>query len=420
MKLVKNKGLWLLILLGTGLMLSLIAANSSVQANISPQHKVAQHEWLKPYFIQQDLQESITVAHIKSGDTAGIVLRKLGFPMAEAIHIIHAARPVYALRKLRAGRTFKRQDSQGEIRLSYEVDAEQELQLRYLINQGWTAEMVDRALSTRVVVVDGYIQDSLFLDAGKAGLEDALTMKLVDMFAWDIDFARDLRKGDTFKVMFEETFDDKGKRVHYNILAAEFYNKGQLFTGIRYVNKKGDEEYFSQEGRNLRKTYLKSPVKYSRISSRFSTSRKHPVLGYTRAHRGVDYAAKTGTPIRAIGDGKVVFQGWKGGYGRFVEIKHTNGIHSTAYAHMRRYGKGIRRGKSVKQGQIIGYVGMSGLATGPHLHFEFRTRGRAVNPLRVKHKPAKPVAKEEMTAFRIHAKALIKVMNQQSQIKSWG
>ncbi|HID36216.1 MAG TPA: M23 family metallopeptidase [Ghiorsea sp.] len=283
----------------------------------------------------------------------------------------------------------------------------------------WQAELMQRELTSRVNVVEASIQGSLFLDAANAGLADNVILKLVDMFAWDIDFARDLRKGDSFKVMFEESFDDEGQQVGYKILAATFINRGRVYSGIRYETKNG-VEYYDVEGRNLRKTYLKSPVKYSRISSRFRSSRKHPVLGYTRAHRGVDYAAKTGTAIRAIGDGKIVYKGWKGGYGRFIEIRHNNGIHSTAYAHMSRYARNMRKGKYVSQGQIIGYVGMSGLATGPHLHFEFRSRGRAVNPLRVKHKPAKPVPKDEISAFRLKAKEMMRLMSQFDQPSSWG
>ncbi|MDQ6988954.1 MAG: peptidoglycan DD-metalloendopeptidase family protein [Mariprofundaceae bacterium] len=387
-----------------------------VKASVPQTHQ----EWLKPMFHVEHQQQKIRVEKVKSGDVAAMVLRRLGFPAAEANQIVVAARPVYSLRKIYAGKTITRTDQGDVITLLYDVSAEQQLRLTSSSQQAWVASLEDKMLSTRTLVVEGTIQDSLFLDAAKAGLEDKLTLKLVDIFAWDIDFARDLRKGDSFKVLFEETFDTQGKRVRYNILAAEFQNRGYSYKAVRYQNQAGSVEYYNQEGKNLRKTYLKSPVKYSRISSRFSNARKHPVLGYTRAHRGVDYAAKSGTPIRAIGDGKIAFKGWKGGYGRFIEIRHNNGIHSTAYAHMRRYASGMRKGRFVRQGQVIGYVGMSGLATGPHLHFEFRSRGRAVNPLKVKHKPANPVAKQELTAFRVHAKNLLNIMQQQSQAQTWG
>jgi len=376
-------------------------------------------EWIKPS-VELDLALHEREEVLKAGDNAVVVLSRLGFPMSEATSIIQAAKPVYSLKNIYVGRKFVRKDLGDSLEITYPISATEKLRLISKSGQGWQAVVEPRQLFSRTVVVKAVIQDSLFWDAAKAGLEDSLTMKLVDMFAWDIDFARDLRKGDAFKVMFEESFDDEGKRVSHHILAAEFVNKGKMYTGVRFENKNGEVEYYSVEGQNLRKTYLKSPVKYSRISSRFSTARKHPVLGYTRAHRGVDYAAKSGTPIRAIGDGKVVFKGWKGGYGRFIEIRHNNGIHSTAYAHMRRYGKGMRKGKYVRQGQVIGYVGMSGLATGPHLHFEFRSRGRAVNPLKIKYKPANPVAKGEMTAFRVHARNIFHLMTSYTQVGTWG
>ena len=392
---------------------------TSIQGNAGRDDTpVAYNEWILPSI--QAVHDAETTQVVKSGDTAGLVLARLGLPASEAANIIHAAAPVYNLKNVHIGHKFQKKVSDQSIEITYQIDAKERLVLTDEPGKAWRAEMVQRPLFTRTNMVEATIQDSLFYDAGKAGLEDALTIQLVNIFAWDIDFVRDLRKGDSFKVLYEESFDDEGRRVDYTILSAEFINRGHVYTAIRYKDKKGNIEYYDTEGRNLRKTYLKSPVRYSRISSRFSVSRKHPVLGYTRAHRGVDYAAKSGTPIRSIGDGKVVYKGWKGGYGRFMEIRHTNGIHSTAYAHMSRYAKGIRKGSFVKQGQIIGYVGMSGLATGPHLHFEFRSRGRAVNPLRVKHKAAKPVPKTEISAFRLKAKEMMQIMAVQSQLSTWG
>ncbi len=395
-------------------MLLILAA---VQSTAMPDNVKLQQEWLEPAINDAG---NLNIAKVKAGDTAGIILSRLGFPGSEAANIIEAAKSIYPLKNIHIGHKFVLSDHGDKVIVTYQIDASQQLQLTLMPNdQGWQSEIVQRDIVSRVDVVSATIQDSLFLDAAKAGLADNLILKLVDMFAWDIDFARDLRKGDAFKVMFEERFDDEGKQVGYQILAATFINRGRYFSGIRYQTKKGDVEYYDEDGRNLRKTYLKSPVKYSRISSRFRTSRKHPVLGYTRAHRGVDYAAKTGTPIHAIGDGKIVYKGWRGGYGRFIEIRHNNGIHSTAYAHMSRYARGMRKGKYVKQGDVIGYVGMSGLATGPHLHFEFRSRGRAVNPLKVRHNPAKPVAKEELSAFRLKAKEMMRLMALFDQSGVW-
>ncbi len=406
-------------LLATILFLIFVMFITSIQGNAGRNDTpVIHHEWILPS-IKTSHDVEITEV-VKSGDTAGLILVRLGLPASEVANVTHTAAPVYNLKNIRIGHKFKKKISDQYIEINYQINAKERLVLTSEPGKTWRAKLIQRPVFTRINMVEGVIQDSLFYDAGKAGLEDALTIQLVNIFAWDIDFVRDLRKGDAFKVLYEESFDDEGRRVDYTILSAEFTNRGHVYTAIRYTDKKGNIEYYDAEGRNLRKTYLKSPVRYSRISSRFSVSRKHPILGYTRAHRGVDYAAKSGTPIHAIGDGKVVYKGWKGGYGRFIEIRHTNGIHSTAYAHMSRYAKGIRKGSFVKQGQVIGYVGMSGLATGPHLHFEFRSRGRAVNPLRVKYKAAKPVPKTELTAFRLKAKEMLQLMAVQSQLNVWG
>ncbi len=407
-------GLALLVLL-CGFFVMVLAA---VQGGAQPD-KVIQHE----ENIAPDLESSHPQTHtvtVKPGDTTGLILSQLGFPAAESSKIIQASKKVYPLKNIHVGHQFIRKDSATETTLIYKINARETLVLTAKAGEGWVAKKEKRQVSHRVNVVSATIQDSLFLDASKAGLADNLILKLVDMFAWDIDFARDLRKGDSFRVLYEESFDDEGNQVGYKILAATFTNRGRVFTGIRYQDKQGNIEYYNEEGKNLRKTYLKSPVKYSRISSRFRASRKHPILGYTRAHRGVDYAAKTGTPIHAIGDGKIVYIGWKGGYGRFIEIRHNNGIHSTAYAHMSRYAKGMRKGKYVKQGQVIGYVGMSGLATGPHLHFEFRSRGRAVNPLKIKYKAAKSVPRDELSAFQLKARDMMRLMSLFDHDDSWG
>ncbi|MDX8381028.1 MAG: peptidoglycan DD-metalloendopeptidase family protein [Ghiorsea sp.] len=407
-------GLYVMATLAAVSLLTLAAVNSDAKKGEAIIHQE---------FLQTQLKEAkpqLQFAKVKSGDTAGLILNNLAFSANETANVIQAARTVYPLKNIHIGHKFIHETLDTASVITYQIDAKQELTIASQSNDEWKAEITPRHVSSRVDVIGATIEDSLFWDAAKAGLADNLILQLVDIFAWDIDFARDLRKGDSFKVLFEESFDDEGKQVQYKILAATFINRGRVYSGVRYKNQKGDIEYYDSEGRNLRKTYLKSPVKYSRISSRFTMARKHPVLGYTRAHRGVDYAAKTGTPIHAIGDGKIVYKGRKGGYGRFIEIRHNNGIHSTAYAHMSKYARGMRKGKYVKQGQVIGYVGMSGLATGPHLHFEFRSRGRAVNPLKVKHKAAEPVDKNEMSAFRLKAKDMMRLMSQFDRHNTWG
>ncbi|RMH61409.1 MAG: M23 family metallopeptidase [Zetaproteobacteria bacterium] len=277
----------------------------------------------------------------------------------------------------------------------------------------WHAALAERKTSSRRMLAAGVIHDSLFESAARAGLDSRTTMNLVDIFSWDIDFARDMRDGDSFRVLYDELYDDEGRLIATKILAAEFINQGQRFRAVLFTGPDGREEYFTPEGRSMRKAYLKAPVKFTRISSRFRLRRKHPILGFTRAHRGVDYAAPMGTPVHAIGDGRVRFVGWKGGYGRFVLIQHVNRAHSTAYAHLSRFARGLHRGMRVRQGQIIGYVGMSGLATGPHLHFEFRVRGRAIDPLTVKRVPSRPVPKSQMARFKQQSAPLLAALEAQ-------
>ncbi len=398
-----------------GLIWGLFAGGENVVASTAGTHE----EWIAAEINRPATVDSIwRHATIRKGDAAVYVLSRLGFPFSEVNRMIGAARPVYPLKQVVAGRDFDRHDQGTHTDVYYPVDSSHVLHLS-LRADTWNAALESRAVTTRQLVFQGEIRESLFVAAAHAGMDDRTTMNLVDIFAWDVDFARDLRTGDHFKVLLQERFDRRGKLFDRVIQAAEFVNQGHIFQAIRYTFPNGRVEYFTPKGKSMRKTYLKAPVKFTRISSRFRLRRRHPILGYTRAHRGVDYAAPTGTPIHAVGDGRVVFAGWKGGYGRFVLIRHTNSNHATAYAHMRRYGHGIKRGVRVHQGQVIGYVGMSGLATGPHLHFEFRVRGRAVNPLHVKRRPANPVPSTQMAHFRQLAQHVLNRITQSPTLLAW-
>jgi murein DD-endopeptidase MepM/ murein hydrolase activator NlpD len=376
-------------------LLTLLGSGEDVRASVG---RSFMEEWIPARIMPatQDLEEQRVL--LRAGDTTQTVLAKLGFSAAEAAGIVRSAKDVYSLRHVRAGHEWFKRSVNGKMHVFYQIDSEKLLHIQPW-GDGWKTTVEPRKVSTRVVNLEGVIHDNLFVDAAHAGMDDRTTMNLVEIFSWDVDFARGLRSGDRFKVLLEESFDARGNMLDRTILAAEFVNQGRSYKAIRFKLRSGKTDYFTPDGKNLRKAYLRSPVKYSRISSRFSTRRKHPILGYTRAHRGVDYAARAGTPVRAVGDGRVVYKGWKGGYGRYVKIRHKNSNHATAYAHLSRYAKGLRRGMRVKQGQVIGYVGMSGLATGPHLHFEFRVRGRAVNPLTIKSPAAHPVPRREMARF---------------------
>lgn len=231
-------------------------------------------------------------------------------------------------------------------------------------------------------------------------------MQLASIFGWDIDFALDIRKGDHFSLLYEQQYLDGEKLRDGRILAAEFTNQDRTYQAVLFTDPKGRGLYYAPDGSSMRKAFLRSPVDFRRISSKFQRERYHPVLGKKRPHRGVDYAAKIGTPIKAAGDGKVIFRGTKGGYGRTVIVQHGGNI-TTLYAHMSGYRRGVTTGTRVQQGQIIGYVGKSGLATGPHLHYEFRLNGAHRNPLTVKLPDAKPIAAEYRELFQIQSKQLL-------------
>lgn len=260
------------------------------------------------------------------------------------------------------------------------------------------SEIEQRDTETRQAVATGTISHSLFLAGKAAGLSDRLIMELAAIFAWDVDFALDIREGDRFTVLYEETYLEGEKLRDGEIVAAEFINQGERHHAYRHTTTDGRTSYFSADGRDMRKQFIRTPVSIARISSGFNLRRKHPVLNRIRAHKGVDYAAPTGTPIKATGNGRVTFRGKKGGYGNTVIIQHGS-TYTTLYAHMSRFARGIKSGSRVQQGQTIGYIGSTGLATGPHLHYEFRVNGQHRNPLTVKLPKSAPLPKNELPQF---------------------
>lgn len=265
---------------------------------------------------------------------------------------------------------------------------------------GFNIHSYSKPIETKIKMVSGTINDSFYLAGEHAGLSPRVIMNLADLFAWEVDFVRELRAGDQFKVIYEQRFLDNKFIGDGHILAAELIVAG----GQRHVKAfqlKDDNGqrlgYYNEKGENLRKAFLRNPINYTRISSRYQRNRHHPIKKELRDHKGVDYAAPTGTPIYAAGNGVVSYKGWHGGYGRKIIIKHA-GRYQTVYAHMSRYGK-FNVGQAVKQGDVIGYVGMTGMATGPHLHYEFRINNRHVDPLKVKFPDAAPVDAKHREQF---------------------
>ncbi|HEX7045361.1 MAG TPA: peptidoglycan DD-metalloendopeptidase family protein [Burkholderiales bacterium] len=253
-------------------------------------------------------------------------------------------------------------------------------------------------LEARLVYVSGRVERSLY-DAGKqAGLSDPLILALAEIFGWDIDFALDLHPGDTFGVVFEQRYWLGRKIADGPILAAEFLNQGRSHRAIAYRHRDGTLAYYTPAGRSVKRAFLRSPVKFSRVSSSFSESRYHPILKLPRAHTGVDYAAPPGTPVRATGDGRIAWLGDNESYGKTVVIDH-GGTFSTLYAHLSRFRSGLKAGRRVQQGDIIGYVGSTGLATAPHLHYEFRVDGEHMDPLTFEFPEGEPLSNEDLEAF---------------------
>ncbi|MFO8152895.1 M23 family metallopeptidase [Thioalkalivibrio sp.] len=262
----------------------------------------------------------------------------------------------------------------------------------------YVAERQEHQLETQRRVVHAEIQHSLFIDGSRAGLSDATLIQIAEIFGWDIDFAWDTRDGDRMIVIYDRILKD-GKHLRDGpVLAAEFHNRGRILQALRFAPEGEKADYYAPDGKSMRQAFLRTPVDVGRISSHFGP-RKHPILGYTRQHQGVDYAAPTGTPIRAAGNGRIVHRGTRGGYGKTVIIDHGNN-YRTLYAHLNSYRRGQSVGSRVSQGEIIGHIGMTGTATGPHLHYEFHVRGKPANPITVDIPRAESLPDAQMEAFR--------------------
>ena len=337
------------------------------------------------------------VVRVQNGQTLGAVFEQMGVP-ASVMHRVLEQPSARTLSRLRAGAEIAFDlGHDGQLRgLRFERDEAARVELS--LADGKIAEkVIERPLERRVMVASGEITSSLYAAGAKAGLSNAAINQMANAFSYDIDFTQDLRDGDRFQVVYEEIWRDGERLRSGGVVAASFVNRGKEFTALRY-QRNGKDEYFDLSGRPLKKSFMRMPIEFARISSRFNPRRKHPVLGTVRAHKGVDYAAGTGTPIMAAGDARVSFVGWQNGYGRTVVLDHGNGT-TTLYGHMSRFGK-YKTGSRVSQGAIIGYVGMTGLASGPHLHYEFRVKGVHRDPLTVTMPKPDPLAGAELARFR--------------------
>lgn len=338
---------------------------------------------------------------VRPGDTMDEVLAALDIAPAQSSQILRVAALAYNIHRLRAGNHVEVQrEVDGPIRsFRYQIDLERDL---FVEQSGglWSAVVRRRQIRKVVEQIAGVIENSLFLALSDLGEEDALAVELAEIFRWDIDFHSDIQAGDSFKVLVEKHYAG-AKFIRYGtIYGAEFRNGRRRLEAIRFEDPTGHADYYSAEGKSLRKAFLRSPFRFNpRISSRFTHARFHPILKRSRPHLGVDYAAPTGTPVLASADGVVRFAGYRGGYGRFVELGHAGQL-VTTYAHLSSFAAGISPGRRVKQGQVIGRVGSTGLATGPHLDYRVIKAGRFVDPLKLQQVPnSEPVKPAYRAAF---------------------
>ena len=384
---------------------------SQIHASLSTAISVAPEQLVAPD-IAAPVQEILPVEYkqtsvkIKPGYSLALIFRKYHLNQQDLYYIMKKGAATKALRNLMPGQSLQIQsDPTGQIHsLSYEINRLESINVSH-VNNDFVVENIKRPLEKRVNFSTGVIQSSLFEAGKEAGLSDALVMEMAGIFGWDIDFALDIREGDKFSILYEEQFIDGKKYQTGNILAAEFTNQGKTFKAIGFTEESGRISYYTPEGLSMRKAFLRTPVDFRRISSRFG-KRMHPTLNRMKMHNGVDYAAPRGTPIHVSGDGKVIFQGRKGGYGRVIIVKHGS-RYQTVYAHMNGFKRGIHVGSRVRQGQTIGFVGSSGRATGPHLHYEFRVNGVHRNPLTIALPNSAPINPRYKTAFMAHARQVL-------------
>ena len=338
---------------------------------------------------------------IQKGMTLSDILFPYNFSPAEIHDLRKDIKPVYDLAKIKAGQELRIYSSQqGEV-VSLEYDIDEENYLHIQKKEGtYTADIKKIPYEIKFKMIWGIIEDNLISAVKKENEGVILAINLADLFAWDIDFYADLRRGDSFKIIFEKKYL-RGELVGYrNIIAAEFINQGKQYLAFRYTYPDTKEsDYFDPDGGSLRKEFLKSPIRYTRITSRFNLRRLHPIRKVFRPHYGVDYAARIGTPVQVTADGTITFVGKKGASGRMIRIRHKN-RYETMYLHLRNFEKGIKKGKKVKGGQRIAYVGSSGESTGPHLDYRIKRDGKYINPLAFNPKPVKPLRAEFLEDFK--------------------
>jgi murein DD-endopeptidase MepM/ murein hydrolase activator NlpD len=363
---------------------------------------------------QQTIIETLTVAiqtpppaaleltredKVQPGETLSGLLERMQVSEEDARRLLSGVAAEAGLNRLRSGQYLQARvmEDGSMVSLSFDSSDGQTVTIKRQA-EAFSIEKSSAAPDSRIVMRSGKIQSSLYAASDAAGLPDSVTDKIAELFSTDIDFRQDLRKGDTFSVIYRQPFRNGQPAGESQILAAEFVNAGKPYRAVLFRDPYGHEDYYTPDGKSLKKAFLRSPLPFSRVTSGFSMSRFHPVLKSWRAHKGIDYGAPIGTPVKAVSDGTVVFVGQQHGYGNLVVIQHF-GAYSTAYGHLSRFAQGLHRGSHINQGQVFAFVGMTGLATGPHLHYEFRVHGEQRNPLAMNLPIAQPLASSYRARF---------------------
>jgi murein DD-endopeptidase MepM/ murein hydrolase activator NlpD len=345
--------------------------------------------------------EKVTMiqGELKRGESLSSSLRSQGLPPRLITTLIQNLRPLVDFRRSKPNDRYQLVlDKKGECRsFTYQMGLLESCEIKR-VGERWERQKKTRSLTSRQVLVEGVVEASLFEDLERVGEQPGLAIDFAQIFLWDIDFHTDPRPQDRFRMIVEKLYLDEQFVKYGRILAAQYENRDRTFTGIYFKEGKGHEDYFAPDGNSLRKALLRSPLQFNRITSKYTRSRLHPILGGYRPHLAVDYSAPQGAPIWAVADGWVTRCGWSNGSGNSITLRHRLGL-STHYSHLSRFARGIRQGASVKQKQVIGYVGSTGVSTGPHLDYRLKRDGNYINPLQKITLPAVPVTQADRSRF---------------------
>jgi murein DD-endopeptidase MepM/ murein hydrolase activator NlpD len=392
--------LLLLALIGTLFLLTNRQSVTPTEARMTPAEVTIQAPPPIP-----EIQREIIEGAIRPGDTITNLLSAYFSP--RDIHALgQQSRGVFPLSNICAGKPYKICLTDGSFeQFEYDIDSDDQLIIRYT-EEGFDVERIAIDYTVETSLVEGTITSSLFEAVADIGESAELAMTLADIFAWDVNFILDIRAGDSFKTLVEKRFREGQPAGYGRILAAEFTNQGESYRAFLFKDGDNPASYYDANGKSLRKAFLKAPLAFSRISSGFTMKRFHPISKTWKAHPAIDYAAATGTPIKAVGDATIIKIGYTKYNGNFIKLRHTNS-YETLYLHMNRFAKGMKQGKKVSQGTVIGFVGSTGLATGPHLCFRMYQNGNPVNPYKIKAPAATPISSQRMAEFQAISAPLI-------------